>query len=177
MRGINSDQVGFIMKKLPGDGAVSKDPSFLKLNTDEALQRATLEGTLTKKRQRVITWLLEKAKQLPVTEMSKILTDVHALEQTRLSEFDGVEKLAGEWRFGRETLQFQPLGIVVQNARPVGHWAWVEDSKRSFAFVIKGGKTNESVCMAAAPTDAAQTSMPAQQIDAVKFTVTRKLPQ
>ena len=120
---INSKYVRSTLQKARDSVPMPLDPITVNLSKSESDQLATLNVQLNTKRQRVIKWLLEKAKTMSATETSEVVANVSKMEQEADEITGNASKLSGVWRWEQMDLVFQPRGIVAQrDGRVVGRW-------------------------------------------------------
>lgn len=176
--GINGDYYRFNMTKKVGAKMPQSDPAVINLSTAELLQRQTLEKELAMQRQRVIKWLLDKAKLMSPDEMAQVVTKVHELEVEAEELDDSPSKLKGRWTWENQEITFQPMGIIANRAgQKIGRWAWLMQNKSRFIAVFNGAKaTGNDMFVVKTPKDDLQTSVDAHRLSSGHITVTRKLP-
>ena len=177
IRGINNRYWRFTLSKTSAALCPPTDPVIVKLNATEATQRSALNALLATQRNRVITWLLDKAKNLPAAEVSNLMQKIRNVESEADAKSGFASKLTGLWRWEKTDLLFQPYGIVAsKTGRKLGQWDWVEPDFSRFAIVLNGGKTGADIFIAPPPADSHQISIEAHQIVGGKITATRTLP-
>ncbi len=176
--GINNGNQRFNMEKQTASKLVAPDPAVANLNTAETTQRQALSAELATQRQRVINWLLDKAKQMSADEMAQVVTKVHTLEIQAEQLSGSVGKLKGKWMWENQEITFQPGGIIAnRGGQKVGRWSWLAGDKANFAVVFNGAKaTAKDVFLTKSPTDDTQTTFEAHRLNAGHISVSRKLP-
>lgn len=162
-----------LSQKLP-----APDPAVTNLNATESTQRQALSSELLVQRQRVINWLLDKAKQMSVDEMAQVVAKVHTLETQAEQLSDSVAKLKGKWNWENKEITFQAGGIIANRAgQKVGRWSWLAGDKANFAVVFNGAKaTGKDIFLTKSPADDTQTTFEAHRLSSGHISVTRKLP-
>ncbi len=178
MVGISSSNQRFNMEKKVAPKAITPDTAVLNLNSAESTQRQALAAELGAQRQRVINWLLDKAKLMSADEMVQVVGKVHFLEIAGEEQSDSAAKLKGKWVWENQEITFQAGGVIAnRNAQKVGRWAWLGRNKTSFAVIFKGAKaTAKDIYVLKSPAEDSQTTFEAHQLNSGHISVTRKLP-
>lgn len=176
--GINSKNYRFNMSRKSATKALTFDPAVTNLNTAESTQRQALSAELATQRQRVIHWLLDKAKQMSADEMAQVVAKVHTLEIQADELSDSFAKLKGKWMWENQEITFQPGGIIAnRGGQKVGRWSWLAGDKANFAVVFNGAKaTAKDIFLTKSPTDDTQTTFEPHRLNSGHLSVTRKLP-
>ena len=178
VKAINCRGYRYPMVKLKGTKTIVFDPAVVNLNTVESTQRQALILELATQRQRVINWLLDKAKQMSVDEMAQVVAKVHTLEIQAEQASDSAAKLKGKWNWENQEITFQAGGIIANRAgQKVGRWSWLAGDKANFAVVFNGAKaTGKDIFLTKSPADDTQTTFEAHRLNSGHINVTRKLP-
>jgi hypothetical protein len=177
MMGINSNYVRFTLDKAPDTASSTFDPITVTLSLSEATQRSTFNTALNAKRQRVIKWLLEKAKGMTASETGEVVSNVSKMEQAADALAGNFSKLSGVWKWEQMNLIFQPQGAVGQrDGRSVGRWAWQTESQKKFVVVFNGGKSPDTIFMVDTPSADKGNSVAAHRLSSGHLMVTRTPP-
>lgn len=177
MMAINAKYERFILEKSRDTAASPIDPVTVNLSKSEATQRATLNAGLKVQRDRVIKWLLEKAKTMSSDETAKVVANVSKLEREADVTTGNASKLSGVWRWEQLDLIFQPEGVVAQRAgRSIGRWAWHTPTQKRFVVVLNGGKTPNSIFLVDTPSSEKGNTVSAHRLSAGHIKVTRTPP-
>jgi hypothetical protein len=178
MRGINKKWYRFTMeKKAAVTNVPAVDPVIVKLHSNESAQRSALSVELEKQRKRVVTWVMEKAKQTPTSDVSDLLQQLRQMDVEADQKSGYASTLAGIWHWDRTDMLFRPHGVLAtKEGRQVGRWSWVDEEMGRFAVVLNGGKTAGDIYLTDAPEDPKQLIFEAHRIVGGHIPVTRVLP-